>query len=168
MVRRIVRVDRYRKGTTMRGKLLRVLLWILALQAAGRIVGPVIAKKITRGDEGSDAFRVAAIFGDRKFHSRATRLRFGTVIASMGGIDLDLRDATLGSEGAELKLEATLGGIQVVVPEDWLVDVDTKTLAGGFEVKVTPPEDLPEDAPKLHIDAVTLMGGVLVTTTPHA
>ncbi len=151
----------------MRGKLLRVLLWIFALQAAGRIVGPVIAKKMTTGDEGCDDFRVVAIFGDSRFHSRATRLRSGTVIASMGRIDLDLRDATLDSEGAELKLEATLGDVQVVVPDDWAVDVDAKTLAGGFEIKVTPPEDLPEDAPKLHIDAVTLMGGVLVTTTPN-
>jgi len=30
-----------------------------------------------------------------------------------------------------------------------------------FEVKVTPPEDVP----KLHIDAVTPMSGVLVTAT---
>ena len=147
----------------MRGKLLRVILWIVALQAAGWILGQVISKKMTRGDEGSDDFQVAAICGGRKFHSHATRLRSGTVITTMGGIALDLRDATLDSAGAELELKATMGGVKVVVPEDWAVDVDTETPC-GFEVKVTPPEDLPEDAPRLHIDAVTRMGGVLVTT----
>jgi hypothetical protein len=57
-----------------------------------------------------------------------------------------------------------MGGIQVIVPEDWAVEVDQKSLAGGFDVKVTPPEDLPDDAPKPHVHAVTRMGGGLVTT----
>jgi hypothetical protein len=57
-----------------------------------------------------------------------------------------------------------MGGIQVIVPNDWAVDVDKKSLAGGFDVKVTPFEDLPEGAPRLHVHAVTRMGGGLVTT----
>ena len=148
----------------MRGKkLLRILAWVVALQAIMFIVGQVISRRMTMGDESSDVFQVAAIFGGKKFHSEAHGFRSGTAIATMGGVDLDLRDATLDPAGAELEVKATMGGVQVVVPEAWAVDVESEG-PGGFEVTVTPPEDLPDDAPKLHIHAMTVMGGGAVTT----
>lgn len=143
----------------------RALIWIVAAQVTGLIVGRIITKRMTKGDEASDEFQVAAIMGGRKFESHAKDLKSAAAITSMGGIELDLRDATLDSDGAQLALKTTMGGIQVIVPEDWAVDVDQKSLAGGFDVKVTPPEDLPEDAPQLHVHAVTRIGGGLVTTT---
>lgn len=143
-------------------KLLRVMLWLLAIQIIGAIVGTVISKKLTRGNEDSDDFQVAAIMGGKQFHSHADHLKSGTVIAAMGGVDLDLRDATLDSEGATLELKATMGGVQAIVPEDWAVDVAEQAKVGGIEVKVTPQEELPADAPKLHIDVSARMGGVLI------
>ena len=67
----------------------------------------------------------------------------------MGGVDLDLRDAILDPDGASLELKATMGGFQVTVPAEWAVDFKDDSVTGGFEVDVTPLEDLPEDAPKL-------------------
>jgi len=145
-------------------KLKKALMWIVAAEVAGWIVGQMIAKRMTKGDEASDEFQIAAIMGGKKFESHARDLKSGAAITSMGGIEIDLRDATLDSDGARLELKTTMGGIQVIVPEDWAVDVDKKSLAGGFDVKVTPLEDLPEDAPKLHVHAVTRMGGGSVTT----
>lgn len=145
-------------------KWIRALMWIVAAQFAGWIVGQVIAKKMTKGDETSDEFQVAAIMGGKKFESHAKDLKSGTVITSMGGIELDLTDATLASSGAELELKTTMGGIQVTVPDDWAVKVDSELTAGGFEVNVTPPEALPIGAPELHIHAVTRLGGGQVTT----
>jgi predicted membrane protein len=145
-------------------KLKRVLIWIAVAQVAGWILGQIISKRMTKGDEATDEFQVAAIMGGKKFESHARDLKSGAAITSMGGIELDLRDATLDSDGAQLELKTTMGGIQVFVPEDWAVDVDKRSLAGGFDVKVTAPEDLPDDAPKLHVHAVTRMGGGLVTT----
>ena len=144
-------------------KLGKILLWILVLEGIGFVIGQILTKKLTKGDETSDEFQVAAIMGGKKFESHARDLKSGTAVASMGGIELDLRDAQLGSDGAELELKTTLGGVQVIVPEDWAVEVDQEG-AGGFDVKVTPPEDLPEDAPKLHVHAVTRLGGGQVTT----
>ena len=145
-------------------KLKQVIMWIVVAQVVGWIVGQMIAKRMTKGDESSDEFQVAAVMGGKKFESHARDLKSGSAITSMGGIEIDLRDATLDSGGARLELKTTMGGIQVIVPNDWAVDVDKKSLAGGFDVKVTPLEDLPEDAPKLHVHAVTRMGGGLVTT----
>jgi hypothetical protein len=57
-----------------------------------------------------------------------------------------------------------LGGVCESNPKDWSVEVDKKSVAGGFDVMLTPPEDLPEDAPKLHVHAVTRLGGGLAIT----
>jgi len=81
----------------------------------------------------------------------------------MGGIDLDLRGASLAPDGADLLVTTTMGGVQVTVSPDWAVDVDTDTLVGGFDVHVTPLTELPHDAPRLRIHAVTRMGGGQVT-----
>jgi hypothetical protein len=143
----------------MRRTMLRLVVAIVTIQIIGSLVGLVVSRRMSEGDEDSDEFKVAAVFGGRKFHSRAGSLKSGFVVASMGGIDLDLRDATLAPEGAELELRTTMGGTQVTVPPDWAVDVDTETQAGGFEINVTSPDDLPDDAPRLRIHAVTRMGG---------
>ena len=145
-------------------KIRKPLLWILSIQLIAYVAGRVIEKKMVSGDEGSDDFKIAAICNGRKFHSRATHLRSGAVVAGMGGMDVDLRDATLDPTGATVQLNAMMGGIQLTVPDTWAVDVDAETLAGGFEANVTPVDQLPDDAPKLRVHAVTRMGGALVTT----
>jgi predicted membrane protein len=145
-------------------KILRVFAWVAFIEIIGFVVGQIITRKLTKGDETSDEFQVAAVMGGKRFESRALDLKSGTVITSMGGIELDLRDATLDQGGATLDLRATMGGVQVIVPKEWAVEVDKKSVAGGFDVKVTPLEDLPEDAPRLHVHAVTRLGGGVVTT----
>lgn len=118
------------------------------------------------GGESSDEFRVAAILGGKRFRSTARRLRAGSVVASMGGVELDLRDATLDPDGATLDVDATMGGVQIMVPPNWAVEIDKQALAGGVEARVTARESLPEDAPHLHVRAAVRMGGALVTTGP--
>ena len=146
----------------MRRRLLRFFLFAIAMQILGAIIGQTIAKKLARGDETSDDFQVAAVMGGKQFNSTAGQLRHGSAIASLGGVEIDLREATLDPDGADLDLKATLGGVSVIVPDTWAVDVAEDVEAGEVNVEVTPPEKLPEDAPKLHIDARARMGGVQV------
>jgi predicted membrane protein len=72
---------------------------------------------------------------------------------------LDLTKATLDPGGASVELDTRMGGIEVRVPTHWSVEVEQEMLGGGLKVNVASPEDLPEDAPKLRIHAVTRMGG---------
>lgn len=144
-------------------KLVRTLFWLALAQAATMAVGQVLSSRMSRGDEQSDVFQVAAVCGGRQFRSYARDLRSAAAVATMGGIDLDLSHAHLVAEGAHLDLRATMGGIKVVVPADWSVHVDAQQTAGGCETRVTPVEDLSEDAPQLRVHAVARMGGVLVT-----
>lgn len=145
-------------------KLVRAAVWMAVIELAALIAGVAISKKLTRGDGHSNEFQVAAIFGGRRFESDAPGLRSGSVMTSMGGADIDLRNATLDPFGADLEVKTIMGGIRIVVPAEWAVDLATDTKAGGVEARVSPPESLPDDAPRLNVHAVVCMGGVLVTS----
>ncbi len=129
-------------------------------------VGQVLSRRLEEGDAESDEFSIAAIFGGRARARSAASLRHGRVIACCGGVDLDLRAATLAPDGAELLVQALMGGVQVTVPAGWRVTVDADTIAGGVDTNLTPREELPDEAPSLQISVVARMGGVAVTTAP--
>jgi hypothetical protein len=152
------------RSLVMWRRLRRVLLWIISINVACWTIGQILARRISTGEEGSDEFRIAAICGGRKFQSRAQRLRTGSVIASMGGVDLDLRGATLDPDGASIDVNATMGGVQITVPTGWAVDLERHVVAGGVDAKVAARDALPVDAPTLRLRAVVRMGGVSVTT----
>lgn len=81
----------------------------------------------------------------------------------LGGLRVDLRGARLDPAGATLDVNTLLGGLEVLVPEDWAVDVDEDVRDASLEVRVTSPDDLPEDAPRLKIQAAVRMGGAEIT-----
>ncbi len=147
-------------------KIRRPLTAILLVQAIVYMAGRVLERRMTKGDEESDEFKVAAICNGKGFHSHARHLKSGSVVAGIGGVDIDLRDATLDPDGANLEMNALMGGIQLTVPEEWAVEFDSETMAGGFQTDVTPLSKLADDAPQLHIHAVTRMGGSMVTAEP--
>lgn len=124
----------------------------------------VFVRRLTEGDAESNEFSLAAIVGGVERTSTAPALRRGRVVAACGGVDLDLREATLDPGGADILLEAYFGGVKVDVPKNWRVSVDSQSTTGGVQADVTPPEELPEDAPSLRLEVVAKMGGVLVTS----
>lgn len=147
----------------MRNRLLGAIVVFVALSVAARIAAVIVSRRLTLGDESSDEFRTATIMNGKEFHSHAEHLRSGTAITSLGEMALDLTEATLDPAGASLELDTTMGGIEVRVPVYWSIEIDQEARGGGLEVDVPLAEDLPEDAPKLHIHAVTRMGGGQVT-----
>ena len=89
-----------------------------------------------------------------------------TAIAVMGGCHLDLREAEL--EGAEVTINAFafMGGINIFVPDDVVVDVSGFSFMGGRNVgsaKKSPPPG----APVVHIRGFSFMGGLNVVTRPR-
>jgi hypothetical protein len=78
----------------------------------------------------------------------------------MGGISLDLSEAELATS-ANLELTAITGGIEVVVPPTWRVEMITTAFAGGAE-NLTDPDATDIGAPLLLVDARTYFGGVAV------
>jgi hypothetical protein len=147
---------------------MRVLIRLAAVltlaTAAAAVVGQLLARRRTWGDDDADDVSMATCFGgiDRSLTGEA--VQHVAASAWLGGINLDLREATLAPEGADVELEAMMGGIKLTVPPEWHVEVEQDVAAGGIEERVTPPEELPAGAPLLHVVARARMGGIVVTT----
>jgi hypothetical protein len=145
--------------------LLKVLLFIVGSAIVARVSTYVIARQLDEGSEVSDEFRRVVLLDGAEFTSRAGGLRRAEMSVALGGAKLDLRDATIDPAGADILLENTLGGMLVVVRDDWAVTVDDTLIGGGNStIEVTPLDDLPDDAPKLRVNVTTRMGGTMIST----
>ncbi len=144
--------------------MLRLVLRVTLVLAALRAVGALVERAGTEGDATSDEFSVAVVFGGAQRVSRAASLREGSVTATLGGFQLDLREATLSPLGARLVLRSRLAGVQVLVPDEWRVVVEEHAMAGGIEARVSSDAELEADAPTLQIEAFATLGGIQVVT----
>ena len=85
------------------------------------------------------------------------------VIAIMGGVDLDFREARIPPGVTEVNVFALMGGVEIVVPPHVCVDASGFALMGAFEQvgRTDPPAD--PNAPVLRINGFAMMGGVEVS-----
>lgn len=118
------------------------------------------------GEEDDDAFSVVAAMDGRSFDSSASALRTGSVMAFMGGVELDLRQAGI-VDGATLSLRAIMGGVDVLVPAGWRVEVAKSVVMGGITNR-TDPDGVDPAAPLLLIDAAIVMGGIEIRSSLEA
>src|SRR5262249_22739751 len=114
---------------------------------------------VSRGDEESDELALVAIFDGIELKSRATAFTGGSMLAWVGGIAVDLREANL-APGAQLSLHALFGGIAIKTPPSWRIESTGTALAGGIDAR-TPAQNDPE-APVLTITATSLFGGIAI------
>lgn len=147
----------------MRDRLVRAFIVFMGISVTAWVASLIVSNKLTRGDESSDDFRVATIMSGGEFHSHADSLKSGSAITIMGGVRIDLRGATLDPSGASLELNTFIGGLEVLVPENWAVEVEQEAFGGESRVNVTPLEELPEDAPRLRIHAGLRFGEAEIT-----
>lgn len=110
-----------------------------------------------------DVVRSTAVFGGPKVASTSRAFRGAWLTAFFGGITLDLRGAELAPEGATINATVAFGGIDILVPRGWRISVRSTPIFGGLDDKTDSAQDLPEDAPVLHVDAVAIFGGVDIT-----
>lgn len=146
-------------STTGIARLDWTLLWPVALIGVGvwllvRRGGPRSAP----GAVGGDRIQATALLGGRTLRSTSRAFAGGTITAVLGGIEVDLRDCELAEQGATLDVTAIMGGVELRVAGSWEVDVRAVSILGGFDDsrKRTP---IVEDAPRLTITGLALMGG---------
>ena len=83
-----------------------------------------------------------------------------SIVAVLGGAELDFRDAVLPSKEIVLRITAVLGGLGIIVPPEMLVVDNTTAILGGSDVTgdVADPSD--PDAPVLRIEGICILGGM--------
>jgi len=83
--------------------------------------------------------KAIAILGGFKRSNNSQEFRGGELTAIMGGLEIDLREASIKDE-AIIDIFAMMGGVEMRVPEDWLVVVEGFPFMGGYEDKTRPPK----------------------------
>jgi hypothetical protein len=142
---------------------IRSVVAVVALAIVVQIAGYLVGRYLGRdADPYEDEFDIFNVMGASELTSRAEALRAGSVRTYIGGTELDLRRAELAPGGAYLEVTTWCSGTEILVSPGWRVDVLGTPLAGGHDVQVTDPDDLPFDAPHLVIDASTVCGGLEV------
>lgn len=138
----------------------------LALNLAVAVAGLAARRLLTSsGGPDSDEIDLVGVFEGIHLRSSSSAFMGGSATALFGGIVLDLRRATLGPTGADLRITTLFGGTSVVTPPDWRVEVDARTWIGGLDLSHDQPDD--PDLPILHIEARTYFGGFQVETRPR-
>jgi hypothetical protein len=114
---------------------------------------------IPGGDPG-DSISGFALLGGSTRRSTCKAFRGGDLTAVLGGCEVDLRQATPAPGGAVLETFALMGGIEVKVPQDWLVIVEGVPVLGAFEDKTS--HTTADPTKQLRIRGAAIMGGVEV------
>lgn len=80
------------------------------------------------------------------------------VLALMGGVELDFREADLLEGDTEVEVLALMGGVQITVPPDVDVQASGIGFLGGFSSASSQAAE--PDAPRLKISGWAVLGGV--------
>lgn len=105
---------------------------------------------------------VAGILGGSMRRGRWTPARRVTAIATMGGVELDFREAALGPGVTEVHAFAFWGGVQIVAPPHVRVECSGLGILGGFDHRDDSRSVAEPDAAVLRITGLAVMGGVEV------
>jgi predicted membrane protein len=140
-------------GENIWGLLLPTLLILVGILVMFRLGRPTGA--IGKTGDGLDHF---VIFSGMQVRPRISNFRGGSVTAAFGGADIDLGDSVLAPEGARLELTAAFGGIELILPKDWRLDIDGIPLFGGWSNKTFPPASA--EGPVLTVRCLAMFGAI--------
>lgn len=137
--------------------------WPLILVFVGimMIIKSTMFRKETSSSSGenSDAnsfLKATAVMGGFRRKINSQNFKGGELTTIMGGLELDFRDASINGE-AVIDIFAVMGGVEMRVPEDWLIIVEGFPFMGGYDDKTRPPK---ETTKRLIIKGTVVMGGV--------
>lgn len=102
-----------------------------------------------------------AIFGGSDTANSSPHFEHADVAAVFGAATLDLRKA-IPEPGATVDAVALFGGVDVLVPETWRIEMTGVPLFGGFGDKTDADGRLGADAPVLKVVSTAIFGGVEV------
>ncbi len=144
--------------------------WPLVLIALG--VGILLERTNVRGrrarsmpdgqeiltDEES-TINISAAFSEENRTVTSQSFAGGTVSATFGGAEIDLRQAKLHENGADLQVSATFAGVKLHVPRDWVIHQNGSSVLSGVE---DVRSSHPTEGPVLRLRTSTTLGSVTI------
>lgn len=108
-----------------------------------------------------DTFERGVALDELDIRVRSRAFRGGRLTAVMSGVTVDLREATLGPDGATITMQSALSDIEILVPGDWDVVCDVAAVFAGVDGRRFPPSSA-EPCPRLRLTGMVVAGGVCI------
>ncbi len=113
--------------------------WPLLLVLVGvRIVWRGLVGESRAAADSASTVNAVAMLGGMSRASDSPDFRGGDMMAFMGGCEVDLRRARIATGPAVIDAFAFWGGVEIRVPEDWVVSVKGIPFMGGYEDNTRP------------------------------
>ena len=114
-----------------------------------------------RGQTRPDHLDEWAVFGGSRRWVDSRDFKGGEAFALFGGVEVDMRSATIVQDEVVIDASALFGGVDLQVPENWNVSVEGHGIFGGYEDQTL--HATPESArPRVVITGSAVFGGVVV------
>ena len=140
-------------------RLRKLLLILAAVQVVNTVLGIVLRSRFLSQPLGEGEINTVGVSGGAEEKVTSTGFRGGYVRAVMGGVELDLTEATIEDPPATIEMTVVMGGAKIAVPEGWNVRVDTGTVLGGVDERGVGGQGEPPD---LVLTGKVVMGGVAI------
>ncbi|MEE9206445.1 MAG: DUF5668 domain-containing protein [Acidimicrobiia bacterium] len=137
------------------------LAWPIALIGAGVWLVLGWGRRSVRRVPNIDTVDGLAVLSASRVGTRSEQFRHASLTAVLGGVTLDLSEATPAATGAVVDATAVLGSITVLVPRGWLVEVRGIPVLGGWD-DTTDRSSVGSGAPRLEVRALVALGGLEV------
>ncbi len=85
--------------------------------------------------------------------------RGGQINCIFGGSEVDLTQSTLAEGISELEINTIFGGVTLIVPADWKIQLKMTSIMGGFADKRSYVKESPDPSRMLVIKGSTIFGG---------
>ncbi len=111
--------------------------------------------------DGKADFNISAVFGGGDYRFEARNLKSGKIVAIFGGGSVNLRDAEIEGESMVLQCFAMFGGIDLIVPDHWMVMVNATPILGGIDNQAAVSSRGDQPAKKiLYVEGMVVFGGI--------
>ena len=142
----------------------QTVFWPLVLVAIGLWVMFGSGFGAASLQHGNRVNSLVAFFG-REVVNESQQFGGGSIFTVFGATEVDLRRARPVPGGAAMDVVVAFGGVEIVVPEGWKVDLKGIPLFGGWSNK-TNRDLVSADAPLLSIEALVAFGGLEIGHQP--
>jgi predicted membrane protein len=143
----------------------QTVFWPAVLVAVGLWIIFGSGQGATNLQQGDRVNSLVAFFG-RDIVNNSQQFSGGSVFTVFGATEIDLRGAQPLPEGAAMDVVVAFGGVDIVIPEGWRVEIKGIPLFGGWTNK-TGRSQVRHDAPLLSIEALVAFGGLEIGHQPH-
>ncbi len=161
-------MEKEQKKASGFSKLMKFIAVIGAIYAACVAIGKFVEKKaqeLERKNQGEKEKNYLAFMNGKAIKLGKEEVEEITVKTYLGGVTLDLTEATLAKE-TEVRINSLMSGVVVKVPPMVRVVLEGTNIMGGFANMV--PSYEAESLPVVYVYAESVMGGIAVQMVPDS